>query len=239
MKFKIGDRVKAVRAIDGNEKTLNKIGTVIYVESGSHGIAVNFDDNIDGHNFFANFCANNFDSSMVKPKHGWWCNKNDLVKVENNSFEKIVITTNGKITNATLYNGDKYVKSATARCNPEDEFNFETGALIAFSRLIGCDYRLAEESLDWDEFKNDKIFVQVTKENFDDFIKEAERHSCFFKNHDKFNPFIHYGAFTDLILLKMLDEDSAAPYGTLFVGYQDKKLKVTSINTDNKTVFIW
>ena len=235
MKFKIGDRVKAVRIIDGNEKTLNKIGTVVCVKLGYNGIAVNFDDNVDGHEFE----TGNFDHSMVKPKHGWWCNENELVKVENNSFEKIVITTNGKITNATLYNGDKRVKSATARRNPEDEFNFERGALIAFSRLIGCDYRLVEESLDWDEFKNNEVFVQVTKDNFDEFIEEAEKHDCFFNGHDKFNPFDDIRAFTCLLLFKMRSKDIAAPDGTLFVGYQDEALKVASINTDNKTVYVW
>lgn len=235
MKFKIGDRVKAVRINDGNEKILNKIGTVVCVKLGYNGIAVNFDDNVNGHGFE----TSNFDHSMVKPKHGWWCNDNDLVKVENNSFEKIVITTNGKITNATLYNGDKRVKSAIARCNSEDEFNFERGALIAFSRLIGCDYRLAEESLDWDEFKNDKIFVQVTEENFDDFIKEAERYGCFFKNHDKFNPFKNFNAKLLMCLMRNVDDELSVSENTIFITYEDNSLKVSPINIDNRTVFVW
>ncbi len=236
MNFKIGDRVKAVRAVNFNEKTLNKIGTVIYVEPDYYGIAVNFDDDVNGHAFCI---GDNFDHTMVKPKHGWWCNKNDLVKVENNSLEKIVITTNGKITNATLHNGDKHVKSATARCNPEDEFNFEIGALIAFSRLIGCDYRLPEESLDWDEFKNDKLFVQVTEENFDDFIKEAERHGCFFENHDKFNPFKSFNAKLIMFLMRNSDDELFAPENTIFITYEDNLLKFSPINTDNRTVFVW
>ncbi len=31
-------------------------------------------------------------------------------------------------------------KSATAKCHPDDKFDFYTGAKIAFSRLTGCDY---------------------------------------------------------------------------------------------------
>lgn len=236
MKFKIGDRVKAVRAIDGNKKTLNKIGTVIHVELGHYSIAVNFDDNIGGHTFSSRY---NFDHSMVKPKHGWWCDENDLVKVENNLLEKIVITTDGKITTAKLYDGKKFVKKAKASCSPEDEFNFDTGALIAFSRLIGCDYRLSEESLDWNEFKNDKIFVQVTEENFDDFIKEAERHGCFFKNHDKFNPFKSFNAKLIMLLMRNTDDELFAPENTIFITYEDDLLKITPINIDNRTVFVW
>ena len=49
---------------------------------------------------------------------------------------KIVITTDGMETVAKLYDGKKIIKRATAKCSPNDEFNFETGAKIAFERLI-------------------------------------------------------------------------------------------------------
>lgn len=60
--------------------------------------------------------------------------------------EKIVITTNGKTTTAKLYDGKKFVKSAEAKCSPNDKFDFERGAIIAFSRLTDCDYKLADEA---------------------------------------------------------------------------------------------
>ena len=49
---------------------------------------------------------------------------------------KIVITTNGKTTTATLYreNGTKEV--ATAKCCPEDTFDFNVGAKLAMERLM-------------------------------------------------------------------------------------------------------
>lgn len=56
---------------------------------------------------------------------------------------KIVITTDGMETVAKLYDGKKIIKRATAKCSPNDEFNFETGAKIAFERLI--EETLAEE----------------------------------------------------------------------------------------------
>lgn len=48
---------------------------------------------------------------------------------------KIVITSNGSETLARLYEDDKVIKTATAKCSPDDTFDFETGAKIAFDRL--------------------------------------------------------------------------------------------------------
>lgn len=49
--------------------------------------------------------------------------------------DKIVITHDGKTTTATKYCGDGSKVTATARCAPEDEFNFEVGAKLALERL--------------------------------------------------------------------------------------------------------
>ena len=49
---------------------------------------------------------------------------------------KTVITTDGKTTTAKLYDGKKFIKEATAKCSPEDEFDFKTGAELAFERLF-------------------------------------------------------------------------------------------------------
>ena len=54
-----------------------------------------------------------------------------------NAWDKIVITTDGKTTTARLLEGKKTIKTAEAKCHPNDEFNFETGARIAFQRLMG------------------------------------------------------------------------------------------------------
>ena len=67
---------------------------------------------------------------------------------------KIIITTDGKTTNATLYRGDmKFV--GEAYCSPEDKFDFMFGANLAMKRLnevinpklkieIGKKYKLKE-----------------------------------------------------------------------------------------------
>lgn len=53
--------------------------------------------------------------------------------------KKIVITTNGVETRARIYDRNKVIKTATAKCSPDDNFDFETGARYAFSRLLNKD----------------------------------------------------------------------------------------------------
>lgn len=50
--------------------------------------------------------------------------------------QKIVITSDGKETLARLYDGGKVVKTATAKCSPDDTFDFDVGAKLAFERLM-------------------------------------------------------------------------------------------------------
>lgn len=49
---------------------------------------------------------------------------------------RIAITTDGKVTLARLYEDGKVVRKATARCSPDDKFDFAAGAKLAFERLI-------------------------------------------------------------------------------------------------------
>lgn len=65
---------------------------------------------------------------------GWFWNKNCIAGLA--CEKKIVITSDGEKTFARLYDGKKVVKTAMAKCSPDDEFDFETGATIAFDRLF-------------------------------------------------------------------------------------------------------
>lgn len=51
------------------------------------------------------------------------------------TYNKIVITTDGKTTLARLYHDKKVVKSVEAKCSPDDDFDFMIGAKLAFDRL--------------------------------------------------------------------------------------------------------
>lgn len=50
---------------------------------------------------------------------------------------KIVIITDGKETHARQFVGKKVIKSAMAKCSPDDAFDFNIGAKLAFERLMG------------------------------------------------------------------------------------------------------
>ena len=127
-RFKIGDRVKAVKPCDGNDYIVGKIGTIVAISDIFRAnLGVEFDDTIG---FRGHTCC-----GKGKDRHCWWCPDLILERVPVN--EKIVITTDGKITTATKYDGKTVVKTAVAKCSPDDKFDFETGAKIAFDRLIG------------------------------------------------------------------------------------------------------
>ncbi len=125
--FKIGDRVRVIDTFSGKDMK-NKVGTVVDLDKKvflQWDIGVEFDEplGLEGH------------SCNGKGKHGFcrWGFKRELALIEN---KKIVITTDGKETLARLYEGNKVVKSATAKCSRDDAFDFNAGAKLAFERLF-------------------------------------------------------------------------------------------------------
>lgn len=66
-------------------------------------------------------CDYNFTDEMLEPVN----------------TRKLVITSDGVETLARLYEGNKVIKTATAKCSPEDTYNFDEGARIALHRLFG------------------------------------------------------------------------------------------------------
>lgn len=98
----------------------------------------------------------------------YWCFTDDMLEpVNKKESKKIVITTDGKATTARILDGKRVVRSATARCAPEDEFDFQTGAKIAFDRLIESDL--------WKRFEKNEVCVAVTAFNVNEFLKECEK----------------------------------------------------------------
>lgn len=63
-----------------------------------------------------------------------WLGEEDIDRLIDE--HKVVITTDGKTTTAKLYDGKKFIKEATAKCSPEDEFDFKIGAELAFRRVL-------------------------------------------------------------------------------------------------------
>lgn len=124
-KFKVGDRVKVKKDIVTlNRRTVGKCGTVKELLTDNY-CSVEFDEFVGGHD------CNGF----AKEGHGWNHAEDalDLVKTQN---ETIVIYRNdNKVVALDKSTGEK----AEAKCNPADEFDFRTGAKLAFNRLMGED----------------------------------------------------------------------------------------------------
>lgn len=122
MKYKVGDKVRIVskwgkgcfQSPNGEmDKWLGKIMTVRYVGIKFYKMVEDIKDNERG---------------------GWVWSENCIAGLA--CENKIVITSDGVETLARLYDGNKVIKTTTAKCSPADKFSFETGAKIAFERLF-------------------------------------------------------------------------------------------------------
>lgn len=127
MKYKVGDRVKVISTFDGKDLK-GKIGTIVGLGESCRPFEV-------GVEFDEPFTEGHTCTGKAKGGHGRYGRMRDLELVVDN--KKIIITSDGAETLARLYEGNKVVKSATAKCSPDDTFVFEEGARIAFHRLIG------------------------------------------------------------------------------------------------------
>ena len=222
-KFKIGDRVRAVNEYDDNENIVGKIGTVISVYNDTDFIGVEFDDEIG-------FCGHTC-GGRGKYKRCWWYPDRILEPVRYN--EKIVITTDGKTTTAKIYAGKSIIKTTTAKCSPDDKFDFVTGAKIAFDRLT-C--RPDYEFFDWDAFKREETIVKVTKNNWREFVSEAKKHDLTFCDGAVENPF---EMFFDKFMRRTIPHSviEVKP-DEIFILYESKNLKYSHIS-EGRTVIKW
>ena len=69
----------------------------------------------------------------------WYVMESDMTPAKPATMpQKIIITTDGKITLARLFDGKTVVKRAEAKCAPSDTFDFGVGAELAVKRLMGA-----------------------------------------------------------------------------------------------------
>lgn len=122
MKYKVGDKVRIVSEWGKGcyqnkkgkmDKWLGKVMTVKSAGETWYRMVEDAEDNVG---------------------YGWYWTENCIAGLA--CENKIVITSNGAETLARLYDGNKVIKTATAKCSPGDKFSFETGAKIAFERLL-------------------------------------------------------------------------------------------------------
>ena len=70
--FKVGDRVKCIEAVGGNENIVGKIGTIVYIGTSEPSISISFDDAVDGHDCLGRCAAG----------HGWYVYVSSIVHLE-------------------------------------------------------------------------------------------------------------------------------------------------------------
>lgn len=140
MKYKVGYKVKIHGVADHRKRYNGKVVTIMSVNPNS-----------------------NFN---LAPHYGvgecFIFYENELVPVFD---KKIVITTDGTETLARLYDGGKVIKTATAKCSPDDTFDFNTGAKLAFERLIGEEKKKKQKPFKFEvgkQYKHKGRVIEIT-----------------------------------------------------------------------------
>lgn len=122
-KFKVGDRVV--------EKINQKKGIVVDFSRNEDIVLVKFDGWNKGHDGNGHTRS----GKTYSGNHCWYFCKEELEIIKD---ETIVIYRNdNKVIALDKSTGEK----AEAKCNPADEFDFRTGANLAFNRLMGEDVK--------------------------------------------------------------------------------------------------
>jgi hypothetical protein len=122
-KFNIGDKVKT------HSERGRGVNGVAYVSSMDEysGVIARVED-INGTN------DNGVEKWFYRLENTPFYWHESLLEAVNNE-SKVVITTDGTITRAAMYDGHKLIKEAFSTCSKEEAFDFEKGAKIAFERL--------------------------------------------------------------------------------------------------------
>lgn len=222
-KFKIGDKVRAKKEAPYLWTTDGWIGIVTSADEYHFSAKGKLPDN-ENYNF-----------------RGLSYQYFDLVEEQ-----KIVITTDGRVTKAAMYEGKRRIKVAEAKCSPSDTFDFNYGASLALERLTGQKYgkvetTLKSKSFDWDGFKAGKFNVVTNHDNIDRFLKECDDHNIAFAN-DKasnWNPIKKYDEAPEFIkmMLKATLDFKSTDKCDLKVNNNIGKLEYSfTLNITEKTV---
>lgn len=126
-KFKVGDRVKVKKnTVTLNIRTVGECGTVKKLLTDNY-YSVEFDKFVDGHDCYG----------FAKYGYGWNFLEDALDLVKHHNETIVIYRNDNKVVALDKSTGEK----AEANCNPADEFDFRTGAKLAFNRLMGEDVK--------------------------------------------------------------------------------------------------
>lgn len=125
-KFKVGDRVEVIKDYDSAKTGMR--GTILNCNSFIGSPGIKFDEPFfNGHS-----C-----DGKCQDGYGYFVSEENLKLIDTNS--SIHIYTDGTTTTAILKDGKKVIKKAQAKCSPDDTFDFNIGAKLAFDRLMGIE----------------------------------------------------------------------------------------------------
>lgn len=123
MKFKVGDKVRVVRSETDTRAVIGDIGIIKGIRKTFPMYAVEFSIGRTQYHECQGLCG--WD-------RGYWCGEGMIELVEKKPNECIVIYRKDSDVIAL----DKCTgKKAVAKCSPDDEFDFNIGAKLAFERL--------------------------------------------------------------------------------------------------------
>jgi hypothetical protein len=124
-KFKIGDYVKCIGTdIGARSAVIGDKGKIVFIKDNIKGLiyGVEFENE---RRFKYHTC-----NGHAEPCHGYWCSEKMLELIRER--KPIVIYQNG---NEVIAIDKETGKKAIAKCSPDDKFDFNIGAKIAFERL--------------------------------------------------------------------------------------------------------
>ena len=127
-KFKVGDCVRVTEPV-GLGRKVEVTGKIIRVLEGIAKYSVEFDEDIHGHD-----CGGQCDGIKGEYGYCWNCKENWLQLVSANS--SIHIYSDGTTTTAILKDGKETIRTAQAKCSPDDTYDFNVGTKLAFDRLM-------------------------------------------------------------------------------------------------------
>lgn len=158
-KFKVGDRVV--------EKINQKKGIVVDFSKNYDNVLVKFDGWNEGHD------GRGYTESgkTYYGKHCWYFCEEQLKIIEDETI--VIYRKDNKVIALDKSTGEK----SEASCNPADEFDFRTGAKLAFNRLMGEDncvrevkrkakvgeyIKIVDAKPCWVSYKNGDVFKVVS-----------------------------------------------------------------------------
>lgn len=147
-KFKVGDKVKVVsgKNLTGCDGVKLHVPYTVTTKS----VAEEYDSYGDQKGLVINWHSEEAMLFLISEdkKICYVINSNADVELVTPQLPKIVIAPkkNGKVS-AVLFNGDTYIKHATAKCSPDDTYDFNIGAKLAFNRLMGIEDKPQEQPL--------------------------------------------------------------------------------------------